>query len=166
LTRRGFAGIVAAGFTECALAQKAATDAMKTPVAKGTVFLDSNEFPEGPPAAAIQAITRAGSIANRYHFPDFPAFYQSVANLEKLKSEQILVGEGSTETLHCAVEAFTSPKHPIICGWPTFESAPELAGVKGHAVVKIPLGANYTPDVKKMAAAAQKAGGGLIYVCN
>ncbi len=166
LTRRGFAGLIAAGFTECALAQKAAVDAMNVPAGKGTVWLNSNEFPEGPPQAAIQAITRAGTIANRYHFPDFPAFYQSVANLEKLKAEQILVGEGSTETLHCAVEAFTSPKHPIICGWPTFESAPELAAAQGHAVVKLPLTSNYTCDVKRMVAEAQKAGGGLIYICN
>ena len=166
LSRRGFAGLVAAGFTEFALAQKAAVDAMNVVGGKGTVWLNSNEFPEGPPQPALQAITRAGSEANRYHFPEMPKFYQSVASLEGLKSEQVLVGEGSTETLHCAVEAFTSPKHPIICGWPTFESAPELAAAQGHAVVKLPLTSNYTSDVKRLAAEAQKAGGGLIYICN
>jgi histidinol-phosphate aminotransferase len=166
LTRRGFAGLVAAGFTEYAFAQKAAVDAMNVPAPKGTVWLNSNEFPSGPPAAAVEAITRAGGEANRYHFTEFPGFYQSVANLEKLKAEQVLIGEGSTETLHCAVEAFTSPKRPIICGWPTFESAPELAAAQGHAVVKIPLTSNYTSDVKRLAAEASKAGGGLIYICN
>jgi len=166
LTRRGFAGLVAAGFTEYAFAQKAAVDAMNVPAPKGTVWLNSNEFPSGPPAAAVEAITRAGGEANRYHFTEFPGFYQSVANLEKLKAEQVLIGEGSTETLHCAVEAFTSPKRPIICGWPTFESAPELAAAQGHAVVKIPLTSNYTSDVKRLAAEATKAGGGLIYICN
>ncbi|HWZ33451.1 MAG TPA: aminotransferase class I/II-fold pyridoxal phosphate-dependent enzyme [Bryobacteraceae bacterium] len=166
LTRRGFAGLVAAGFTEYAFAQKAAVDAMNVPAPKGTVWLNSNEFPSGPPAAAVEAITRAGGEANRYHFTEFPGFYQSVANLEKLKAEQVLIGEGSTETLHCAVEAFTSPKRPIICGWPTFESAPELASAQGHAVVKIPLTSNYTSDVKRLAAEAAKAGGGLIYICN
>ena len=166
ITRRGFAGLVAAGFSEFALAQKAAVDAMNVAGGKGTVWLNSNEYPEGPPAAAVQAITRAGGEANRYHFPEFPKFYQSVANLEQLKAEQVLIGEGSTETLHCAVEAFTSPKHPIICGWPTFESAPELAAAQGHAVVKIPLTSNYTADVKRLVAEASKAGGGLIYICN
>lgn len=165
-TRRGFAGLVAAGFTEYALAQKAAVDAMNVTGPKGTVWLNSNEFPEGPPAAALQAITRAASEANRYNFPTFPAFYQAVANLEKLEAEQVLIGEGSTETLHCAVEAFTSPKRPIICGWPTFESAPELAAAQGHAVVKIPLTSNYASDAKRLVAEASKAGGGLIYICN
>ncbi len=166
LTRRGFAGLVAAGFSEIALAQKAAVEAMNVRGGKGTVWLNSNEFPEGLPPAVVQAITRAAGEANRYNFPEFTKFYQTVAGLEQLKPEQILVGEGSTETLHCAVEAFTSPKHPIICGWPTFESAPELAAAKGHAVVKIPLTSNYTSDVKRLVAEAQKAGGGLIYICN
>jgi histidinol-phosphate aminotransferase len=167
LTRRGFAGLVAAaGFSEFALAQKSAVDAMAVTGGKNLVWLNGNEFPEGPPAAAVQAITRAASEANRYHFPEFGQFYKSVASLENLSAEQVLVGEGSTETLHCAVEAFTSPKHPIICGWPTFEAAPELAAAQGHAVVKLPLTSNYTSDVKRMVAEASKAGGGLIYICN
>jgi histidinol-phosphate aminotransferase len=166
LTRRGFAGVVAAGFSELAFAQRAAIDAMNIPAPKGTVWLNGNEFPDGPPAAAVQAVSRAASETNRYHFLEFPAFDQSVANLEKLKSDQVLVGAGSTEALHCAVEAFTSPARPFICGWPTFESGPELAAAQGHAVVKIPLTSSYAHDVKRLVAEATKAGGGLIYICN
>ncbi len=166
LTRRGFAGVVAAGFTEIAFAQRAAVDAMNVQAPKGTVWLNGNEFPEGPPAAAVQAMTRVAGEVNRYHFAEFPSFYQSIANLEKLKAEQVLIGEGSTETLHCAVEAFTSPKRPFICGWPTFEAGPELAAAQGHALVKIPLTSNHTADVKRMVAEAAKAGGGMIYICN
>src|SRR5579883_1405267 len=97
-TRRGFAGLVAAGFTEFALAQKAAVDAMNVAGGKNTVWLNSNEFPEGPPQPALQAIARAATEANRYHFPEMGKFYSSVASLEGLKAEQVLVGEGSTET--------------------------------------------------------------------
>ena len=171
LTRRGFAraglaGTVAAGFTEFAFAQRSAIDSMDVKGGKNTVWLNANEFPEGPPAATLQAMARVAGEVNRYHFTEFPSFYQSVANLEKLKAEQVLIGEGSTETLHAAVEAFTSPKHPFICGWPTFEAGPELAAAQGHAVVKIPLTSNYLSDVRRLVAEAQKAGGGLIYICN
>src|SRR5579862_1072867 len=114
ITRRGFAGVVAAGFTEFAFAQRAAIDTMNIPAGKNTVWLNANEFPEGLPAASVQAMSRVAGEANRYHFSDFPGFYQSVANLEKLKAEQVLIGEGSTETLHAAVEAFTSPRRPFI----------------------------------------------------
>lgn len=166
LTRRGFAGVVAAGFTEFAFAQRASISSMNVKAPKDTVWINGNEFPEGPPAAALQAMARVAPEANRYHFAEFDAFYQSVANTEKMKGEQVLVGAGSTEVLHCAVEAFTSPKHPFICGWPTFEGGPELAAAQGHALVKTPLTANHTSDVKRLVAEAAKAGGGLIYICN
>lgn len=166
LSRRGFAGVVAAGFTEFAFAQRSAVDSMNIRAPKGTVWLNANEFPEGPPAAALEAISRAAREANRYHFTEYASIYQSVANIEGLKGEQVLVGAGSTEALHCAVEAFTSPTRPFICGWPTFESGPELAAAQGHAVVKLPLTSNYTSDVRQLVAEAKKAGGGLIYICN
>lgn len=164
LTRRGFAGVVAAaGFTEFAFAQRAATD-VKAP--KGSIWLNGNEFPEGPPTAAVEAMTRVLSQTNRYHFTEFPPFYKSVANALGFDENQILIGQGSTEILHTAVEAFTSPTRPFITGWPSFESGPELAAAQGHPVVKIPLNSHFTPDVKRLVAEAEKAGGGLIYICN
>jgi histidinol-phosphate aminotransferase len=166
LSRRGFAGVVAAGFTDFAFAQRAAINSMNVKAPKDTAWINANEFPDGPPAAAIQAMSRVAGEVNRYHFGEFDSFYQSVGNLEKLKGDQILVGAGSTEVLHCAVEAFTSPKKPFICGWPTFESGPELAAAQGHAVVRTPLTSTYTSDVKRLVAEAAKAGGGLIYICN
>jgi histidinol-phosphate aminotransferase len=166
LTRRGFAGVVAAGFTEFAFAQNASLNMMNVKAPKDTVWINGNEFPEGPPAAAVQAMTRVASEVNRYHFFEFGDFHQSIANTEKLKGDQILAGAGSTEVLHCAIEAFTSPKHPFVCGWPTFEAGPELAAAQGHALVKTPLTSNYTSDVKRLVAEASKAGGGLIYICN
>jgi histidinol-phosphate aminotransferase len=166
LSRRGFAGIVAAGFTEFAFAQRSAINSMNIAAPKGTIWLNGNEFPEGPPAAAIQAINRVAGETNRYHFGEFDAFYATVAKTENLKGEQVLVGEGSTETLHCAIEAFTSPTRPFICSWPTFEAGPELAVAQGHALVKTPLTSNHTSDVKRLVEEAAKAKGGLIYICN
>ena len=164
LTRRGFAGVVAAaGFTEFAFAQRAATD-IKAP--KGSIWLNGNEFPEGPAPAAVEAATRVLAEANRYHFTEFPPFYKSVAAAHGFEENQILVGAGSTEVLHAAVEAFTSPTRPIITMWPSFESGPELAAAEGHPVVKIPLTPHYTADVKKLVAEAEKSRGGLIYICN
>src|SRR5215469_13528145 len=77
LTRRGFAGLVAAGFTEFAFAQRSAVDSMNVQAPKGTVWLNANEFPEGPPAAALDAIARAAKESNRYHFTEYPAIHQS-----------------------------------------------------------------------------------------
>lgn len=164
LTRRGFAGAVAfAGFSEFAFAQRANVGGTAP---KGTVWLNANEFPDGPPAASVQAMQRVIGESNRYHYGEFAEFYKSIAATEKLEANQVLIGAGSTEVLHDAVDVFTSPTRPFITCWPTFEAGPELAAVEGHKVVKLPLSASYASDVKKLVAEADKAGGGMIYICN
>ncbi len=167
LTRRGFAGMAAALtpalFTEAAFAQRAAIRGNAPP---GTVWLNSNEFPEGPPPASIEAMTRTLAESNRYHYQEFQGIYSAIAASEKFERDAILVGSGSTEILHCAIDAFTSEKRPFITSWPTYEAGPELSATKGAPVVKLPLTSGYAFDVKKLAAEADKAGGGLIYICN
>jgi histidinol-phosphate aminotransferase len=85
---------------------------------------------------------------------------------EGLTADQILVGAGSSEPLHAAVEAFTSPTVPLIIPMPTYEAAPELTKYKGHPVIETPLNSKMAPDVRRLAAEAEKAGGGLIYIVN
>lgn len=168
LTRRGFAGAAAAaaglaGFSEFAFAQRANVEGAAP---KDTAWLNANEFPDGPPDAAVQAMSRVIGESNRYHYREFADFYKSIAAIEKLDANQVVVGAGSSEVLHSAVDVFTSPTRPFITCWPTFEAGPELAAIEGHAVVKIPLSSSYASDCKKLVAEAEKAGGGLIYICN
>jgi histidinol-phosphate aminotransferase len=163
LTRRGFASMIAAGLTEAAFAQRAAVPGAAP---ADTVWLNGNEFPEGPPKESIEVMARAIHESNRYHYQEFPAFYSSLAESQGLNADQILVGAGSSEILHAAVDAFTSPTLPLITPWPTYEAAPELAEFEGHRVIKTPLNAAHAFDVHRLAAEAEKAGGGLIYLCN
>lgn len=114
----------------------------------------------------MEAMQRVLGSSNRYHYHEFAAFYKTLAASEKLDANQILVGAGSSEVLHAAVDAFTSPKRPFITSWPTYEAGPELAGVEGHPVVKLPLTSNHAPDVKRLVAEAARSGGGMIYICN
>ena len=162
-TRRGFAAMIATGLTEAAFAQRAAVPGTAP---ADTVWLNGNEFPEGPPQASIEVMARALAESNRYHYQEFPAFYSSLAASQGLKAEQVLVGAGSSEILHAAVDAFTSPTVPFITPWPTYEAAPELAAFAGHRVIKTPLNAAHSFDVHRLAQEAEEAGGGLIYLCN
>ncbi len=163
LSRRGFAALVAAGLTEAAFAQRASVPGAAP---ADTVWLNGNEFPEGPPKASVEAMARVIAESNRYHYQEFPAFYTTLAASEGLSAEQILVGAGSSEVLHAAVDAFTSPTIPFITPWPTYEAAPELAQYEGHPVIKTQLNAAQAPDVHRLVEEARKAGGGLIYLCN
>ena len=162
-TRRTFAGLIAAGLTEAAFAQRAKLSGLAP---ADTVWINGNEFPEGPPKASVEAMARVIGESNRYHYQEFPAFYAKLAASEGLSADQILVGAGSSEPLHAAVEAFTSPGVPLIIPMPTYEAAPELTRYKGHPVIETPLNSNMAPDVRRLAAEAGKAGGGLIYIVN
>jgi histidinol-phosphate aminotransferase len=162
-TRRTFAGMIAAGLTEAAFAQRAAVPGVAP---ADTVWINGNEFPEGPPQASIEAMAKIIGNSNRYHYQEFPAFYSVLAASQGLSADQILVGAGSSEILHAAVETFTSPTVPFIFPNPTYEAAPELARYRGSMVIETPLNSKMAPDVRRMAAEAEKAGGGLIYICN
>jgi histidinol-phosphate aminotransferase len=146
-----------------AFAQRAAVG-FKMP--KDVVWLNGNEFPFGPPQSAVQAMTEVLPVSNRYHYQEFGDFYTALAHSEDLTPDQILVGAGSSECLHAAVEAFTSPTRPLITLTPTYEAPPEVARASGRQVITVPLTAKYTADVHKLIAAADKAGGGMIYLCN
>src|SRR5579862_1334754 len=162
-SRRAFAGMIAAGLTEAAFAQRAKVAGVAP---ADTVWLSGNEFPEGPPQASVDAMAQIIGGSNRYHYQEFPAFYARLAAEQGLTADQILVGAGSSEPLHAAVEAFTSPTLPLIYPMPTYEAAPELTKYKGHATIETPLNSKMAPDVKRLAAEAEKAGGGLIYIVN
>src|SRR5579884_348686 len=170
LSRRAFAsrmGIAAAAgaFSEFAYAQRAAIN-LKGPLPTNMVWLNANENPAGPPASSIRAMTEMLPQSGRYHYEQFGDFYKTLAASEDLAPEQILVGSGSTETLHAAVEAFTSSTRPLITFSPTYEAPPEVARASGRRVITIPVTSGYYADVRKIVAEADQAGGGLIYLCN
>ncbi len=168
MTRRGFAaglGLAAAGaFSEAAFAQRAMVRGGELPA--DMVWLNANENPAGPPPAALQAMSDVLATTGRYHFQEFGDFYEALARSEGLEPRQIMAGFGSSEVLHAAVDAFTTAARPLIIMYPSFEGPMEVANGLGRPVVRVPLNAAYGADVRKMAEAAAKAGGGLIYICN
>jgi len=68
--------------------------------------------------------------------------------------------------LHTCVDAFTGPKRPLISVTPAYEGPIDTARALGRPVVLTKLRDDYTADVHSLADAAQKAGGGIIYLCN
>ena len=170
LTRRGFAArlpLAAAAvrlLPEFAWAQRATVTGAGLP--KDMVWLNANENPAGPPQVSLEAMREALPSSGRYHYNDMREIYQAMAKAEDLSAEQMITGSGSSEVLHTAVDAFTSPTRPLISVTPAYEGPIELARALGRAVVLTKLRDDYTADVKKMAEEADKARGGLIYLCN
>jgi len=170
MTRRGFAtrfGLAAAAarlLPEMAYAQRATVNVADLP--KDMVWLNANENPLGPPQVSLDAMREALPGSGRYHYNDFHDIYVTIAKSEELAPEQIITGSGSSEVLHTSVDAFTSATRPLISVTPAYEGPIELARSLGRPVVLTKLREDYTADVKKMAEEADKARGGLIYLCN
>ena len=78
------------------------------------VLLNANENPDGPPQISLDAMSRVLARSGRYHDEDTDQLTGAIASAEKLRSDQVLVGCGSSEILHCAIDAFTSPALPLI----------------------------------------------------
>jgi histidinol-phosphate aminotransferase len=167
LTRRTFAvSAIAASrlLPELAYAQRAAISGADLPA--DMVWLNANENPAGPPAAAMAAMREALPLSGRYHYQEFAGINAAIARSEDLAPNQIVTGCGSSEVLHTTVDVFTSPTRPLISVAPAYELPIEVTRAFGRPVVLTKLREDYTADVKKLAEEADKAKGGLIYLCN
>lgn len=177
ISRRKFAQLLGAG-AAAAVARpalsfaKEATTAAATPVSSSMVVrLSSNENPYGPSAKALQAMSDAFSLANRYPDEHVDVLVHALAKQNEVEPGQILLGDGSGEILKLCADVFTGPltngkKSPggaLVVADPTFEAILYHAKLNGADVVKVPLTSSFAHDLPKMLAAAKK---GVVYICN
>jgi histidinol-phosphate aminotransferase len=159
----GAAAIAARALPEAAYAQRAV---VKGTLAQDMVWLNANENPAGPPQCSLDAMHAVLASTGRYHYNEFGDIYAAMAKSEGLAPEQIVTGSGSSEVLHTAVDLFTSATRPLISVNPAYEAPRDVARNLGRPVILTKLREDYTADVRKMAEEADKAHGGLIYLCN
>ncbi len=129
------------------------------------ILLNSNENAYGPLPKTVAAMQQALGWANRYPDFDYDALVWAIADLHKIKPQQVVTGCGSTEILRVSAAAFLGPGKKLITGWPTFEAIASYADAAGAEVVKIPLTSNYANDLDVMLSQAQTALS-LVHVCN
>ncbi len=116
------------------------------------VLLNANENPDGPAQVSIEAMSKTLTRGGRYHDEDTESLTAAMAASEHLQADQVLAASGSSEILHCAVDAFTSPTLPLITTLPSYEQPVEIAAAHGHPIVKVPMTADWAADVRKMVA--------------
>jgi histidinol-phosphate aminotransferase len=147
-------------FNEPALAQlsnigRLAPDAVK---------INANENPLGPCPEAAEAIHSVVQKGGRYLYEETFDFAKTLADQEGVKPNYVTPYPGSSEPLHRAVLAFTSPDKPFVMGDPGYEAGQRAAAFIGSKVIRVPLTKTFAHDVKAMVAAAPNAG--LFYICN
>lgn len=159
------AALVTAGATlpfynEPALAQLS----MIGPLPPGAVKINANENPLGPCTEALDAIYSVAKNGGRYQYEETFGFGKTLAESEGLKQNYVQPYPGSSEPLHRAILAYTSPEKPLVMSDPGYEAGERAAKFIGAPVIKVALTKTYAHDVEAMVKASPNAG--VIYICN
>ncbi|MDX3901630.1 MAG: aminotransferase class I/II-fold pyridoxal phosphate-dependent enzyme [Sphingobium sp.] len=129
------------------------------------VYINSNESPLGPGAAALSALAGLERLSGRYGMAFAGNVEKLFARQNGLTPEMVTVHPGSFMPLRSVAFAFSSSARPIAYFEPTFDSG--FIGRGGKCVtraVPVPLAGDYAGDVRALLAAAPDAG--VYYLCN
>src|SRR5262249_15799938 len=126
--------------------------------------IDANENPLGPCPEAAEAMRSVVQKGGRYLYDETSRFVDLLASQEGLKPAYVMPFAGSSEPLHCAVLAYTSPSRSFVAADPGYEAGFRAAEFIGARTFKVPLTKTHAHDVKAMAAAEPNAG--LFYIWN
>jgi len=76
----------------------------------------------------------------------------------------VIAYAGSSDPLHFTVLAYTSKEQSCVTADPGYEAGMHAATLNDAKIVKVPLAADHSHDVKAMVAADPNAG--VFYICN
>ncbi len=136
------------------------------PLPPDAVKINSNENPLGPCPEAAEAVAKIIRNGGRYMFELGDELAATLAEIEDLDAGYVMSFAGSSDPLHRALMAFTSPSRPLVSANPDYESAGRGAAYHGAKVIRVPLTKTWAHDVRAMVKAAEEHKAGLIYLCN
>ena len=171
ITRRNLLhGMVAAGTAIAAAPRSIATLASNPPhrplpAASGPTLLNRNENAYGPSEKVRAVIRESAAGSGRYPRGEYDALRKMLADLHKVKLEQIVLGSGSSEILRMVGAAFLTPNKKLMVPDPTYPSLAHYAESNAIEVVRIPLTKTHEHDTDAMLARVNSATG-LVYICN
>jgi histidinol-phosphate aminotransferase len=131
------------------------------------IRISSNENALGPGKAVLDAIVGKFPEAGRYPFNSTPnegKLVETIAGLNKAKTENVVLGAGSQEILKSAIRAFTSPFRPLVTASPTFENPTGTARRMGHPVYEVKVDNQFRLNLEEMLTIVR--GAGLVFLNN
>ena len=135
-------------------------------VAPGVICIASNENPVGPGPKVLgelRTLLEGGKKPGRYS-GQMGALTDAIAGHFKVKPDNVLLGEGSTEILRAATQVFTSKTKALVGTIPTYEECAGYAELIGNPVRGVKLNGDLKMDLDAMLAAAK--GAGMVFYCN
>lgn len=127
--------------------------------------LASNECPEAPFSAVVEAVALAAGGVNRY--PDSSTYdlSRAIASHQGVEPDEIWVGAGSSEVLRCAATAVGGPGTSAVFAHPSFVMYRIATMVSWSESIAVPLTARHAHDLPAMAEAIRDDTT-IVYICN
>lgn len=127
------------------------------------IRLNSNENAYGPSEKVALVLRSALSMANRYPYMEYETLVERIAGFHGVKSEQVILGCGSTEVLRIAASTFLGRGKQLVQPLPTFEAIEDYARCAGAEVFSVPLNRQFAHDLEGMLTYTSAT---LVYICN
>jgi histidinol-phosphate aminotransferase len=131
----------------------------------GPILLNKNENAFGPSEKVMTAMREGLGLANRFPDSESDALISKIANLHRVKPDQVILGGGSTEILRMAAVALLGPGKKLVTTSPTFDAMVQYARTTGAEVLARPLNKEFSHDLNAMLTSTD-ASTGLVYICN
>jgi histidinol-phosphate aminotransferase len=128
-------------------------------------LLASNESPDPPLPAVVEAMTRVLSGLNRYPDPTNAVLRRALSGRYGVPAARIAIGNGSCDILLAAGEALLEPGAEVVYAWPSFSVYPHLAAASGARAITVPVNDRAEHDLEAMATEITVATR-LVIVCN
>lgn len=128
-------------------------------------LLASNESPDPPLPAVVEAIDRVLRGLNRYPDPTNAGLRRALSGRYGVPAERIAIGNGSCDVLLALGEALLEPGAELVHGWPSFSVYPHLEAASGARAIRVPLNERDEHDLEAMLAEVTAATR-LVIVCN
>ena len=100
--------------------------------------LASNESPDPPLPAVVEAITRTLGTLNRYPDPTNHALRRALSDRHGVPAARIAIGNGSCDVLLAAGDALLEPGAELVHAWPSFSVYPHLEAASGARAIRVP----------------------------
>ncbi|MBN2324458.1 MAG: histidinol-phosphate transaminase [Spirochaetes bacterium] len=111
--------------------------------------LMSNENFHRPSKSVIKTVKKTLRNGNLYPCAGMP-LRQKIAEIEKVKPEQVFIGNGSSEIIDVLSRIFLREKDNAVIPEPTFPMYAVRVQLAGGTVVGVPVGKNLLWDVEKI----------------
>jgi histidinol-phosphate aminotransferase len=132
------------------------------------VRLNTNESPLPPPPEWLEALQAEVATIAYHRYPDRAAteLRQALAELHRVRPDQIFCANGSNEVLQSLCLAYGGPGRRVATFEPTYALHAHIAHLTGTAVVEAPRRADFTLDPDVVADTLAAAAPAITFLCS